>query len=56
MIREGIKLNERASLNRPSWTSEPSTGGLQAFENLHIGRKDVPIIKGYFIKTKGLLK
>lgn len=56
MYREQIKSNERASLNRPAWTSEPSTGGLEAFRHLHIGRKDAPIVKNYFDKSKGLMK
>lgn len=56
MYREQIRLNERASLDRPSWTSEPSTGGLEAFRHLHINKKGVPIIKGHFDKLKGLMK
>lgn len=56
MIRNQIKLNERASLNRPAWTSEPLTGGLQAFRHLHIGKKDAPIVRNYFDKTRGLMR
>lgn len=56
MIRNQIRLNERVSLNRPAWTSEPPTGGLQAFRHLHIGKKDIPIVRNYFDRTKGLIK
>ena len=55
-MRNEIKLNERASLDRPAWTSEPSTGLLEAYKHLHVDRKDQPIIKDYFVKSKGLLR
>jgi len=54
-MRERIRLNERASLDRPAWTSSPSTGGLQAFRHLHKGLKDRPVIKNYFDKSKGMM-
>lgn len=51
-----IKLNERASLNRPSWTSESSTGMWQAFRHLHLGRRNVPIVRNFFDKARGLVR
>ena len=53
---EQIKLNEQASLNRPAWSSESSTGLWDAYRHLHIGRKSEPIIKNFFDKSRGLLK
>lgn len=50
-----IKLNEKASLNRPAWTSESKTGMFHAYRHLHIGRKDQPIVVEHFIKSKGVL-
>jgi len=37
-----ILLNERASLDRPAWTSEQKTGSLQAYKHKH------SIIRGKF--------
>lgn len=56
MIQEQIKLNESASLNRPAWSSMESTGRLQAFRHLHVGRKPEPIVKNFFDKSGVLLK
>ncbi len=55
-MREQIRLNESMSLNRPAWTSEWRTGLLQAFRHLHISRKDTPVVKNYFDKTRGFMK
>lgn len=56
MIREQIKLNERASLNRPAWSSESSTGLWNAYRHLHTMRGREPIVKNYFDKTRGLMR
>ena len=51
MNKPQIGLNERASLDRPAWTSEPSTGGMEAYKHLHVGSKrvgDQPVKKNYF--------
>lgn len=37
-----IKFSERASLDRPAWTSEQKTGNLQAYRHKH------SIIRGKF--------
>lgn len=55
-MREQIKLNESASLNRPAWTSMESTGELQAFRHLQTNRRWEPIVKNFFDKSRGLLK
>ena len=41
-MNERIILNERASLERPAWTSERSTGNFEAFKHRHA------LIKGKF--------
>jgi len=50
-----ILLNERASLNRPAWSSEQKTGLFEAYKHLHISRRDFPagIVKDYYVKSKG---
>jgi len=52
-MNQQIKLNERASLNRPAWTSESSTGLWDAYRHLHVGTKDRSVVKDYFDKSKG---
>ena len=47
-----IRLNERASLSRPAWTSEQKTGMFHAYRHLHVGRKDQPIVEDYYAKAK----
>jgi len=50
-----LKLNERASLSRPGWTSEQSTGMFHAYRHLHVSRKDEPVVVDHFVKSKGML-
>ena len=38
-----ILINERASLNRPEWSSEQKTGNLEAYKHRHT------IIRGRFV-------
>lgn len=55
-MNQRIRLNERASLNRPAWSSMELTGLWRAFRHLHIGTKDRPIVKNYFDKSKGMMR
>lgn len=55
-MKEQVNFNRRLSLNRPAWTSDESTGNFEAFRHLHINKRNVPIIRNYFDKTKGLMK
>lgn len=55
-MREQIKLNERASLNRPAWSSMKSIGLWDAYRHLHIGKRDMPVVKNYFNKSRGLMR
>ena len=50
-----LQLNERASLSRPGWTSEPCTGNLEAYKHFQRGSRDESCVKDYFVKTGGLL-
>lgn len=54
-MNQRIMLNERASLNRPAWSSESSTGNFEAHKHLHISRRDYPagIVEDYYTKSKG---
>lgn len=52
---EAIKIDERASLNRPAWTSESKTGMFHAYRHLHVAKKDHPIVEDHFVKTKGFV-
>lgn len=54
-MHEELLINEKASLNRPSWTSEQSTGIWHAYRHLHISRKNEPVRVDYYVKTRGLL-
>jgi len=54
MNNQGLLLNERASLNRPSWSSESSTGMFNAHRHLHVSRMGHPVKLDHFVKTKGL--
>ena len=57
-MKNRIELNERASLDRPAWTSEQKTGMFEAYKHLHSvhWRRDDCIVRDYFVKSKGLLK
>jgi hypothetical protein len=49
----GITLDYKASLNRPAWTSEQSTGMFQAYKHKHTShRPNKPIIKDYYNDKK----
>ena len=54
-MNEGLMLNEKASLNRPAWTSESKTGMWHAYRHQHISRKDEPVRIDHYVKTRGLL-
>lgn len=55
-MKNEIRLaNERASLNRPAWTSEAKTGMFKAYNHMHVGRKDQPIVIDHFRWSKGVL-
>lgn len=46
-----IQINERASLDRPAWSSMVSTGLFEAYKHLHVGMKkrgDAPVRRGFF--------
>lgn len=46
--------NERASLNRPSWTSEQATGMFQAFKHKHsVERGKFMLSKDYYTHRFG---
>lgn len=45
-----LTFHERASLDRPAWTSEQSTGNWKAYKHKHVSRKDKPILKNYYCK------
>jgi hypothetical protein len=54
MDKERMLSNEKASLNRPAWTSESKTGMFNAHRHLHISRKDEPVVVDHFIESRGL--
>lgn len=43
--------NEKASLNRPAWSSEQSTGNFEAYKHYHGGRGKAVVVKNYYKKT-----
>lgn len=50
-MKQLIQINERASLNRPAWTSMESTGMWEAYKYLHLGMRkkgDAPVRRGFF--------
>lgn len=47
--------NERASLSRPAWTSEQKTGMFEVYNHYHCGRKDCPVVVGYYKRSKGVI-
>lgn len=54
MDRVELMINEKASLNRPAWTSESKTGMWNAHRHLHISRKGEPIKIDHFVRSRGL--
>ncbi len=48
-----VLANERASLSRPAWTSEQKTGMFSAYNHYHCGRKDCPVVRDYYKRSKG---
>ena len=51
MKQQPIQINERASLDRPAWTSMVSTELLEAYKHLHLGMRkkgDAPVRRGFF--------
>lgn len=49
-MKQLIRINEQASLDRPAWSSMKSTGLLDAYKHLHINKKNQPIRKNFFEK------
>jgi hypothetical protein len=52
-----IVLREIASLSRPAWTSDQSTGMFEAYRHKHTNhplRKNEPIIRDYYLINRGL--
>jgi len=46
-----LSFNERASLERPSWTSESSTGQFESWKHKHCRTKDrTGVILNYYGK------
>lgn len=46
--------NEKASLDRPAWTSEHGTGMFEAYKHKHIPTKDrTGILRDYFTGGNG---
>ena len=46
-----IKFNERASLDRPSWTSEQETGMWDAYKHKHtIIRGRFELVRNFYIR------
>lgn len=54
-MNQELMTNEKASLNRPAWTSDSKTGMFHAYRHLHISRKGEPVKVDHFTKTKGLM-
>lgn len=49
-----IKFDEAASLSRPAWTSEHTTGNLEAYKHRHsIIRGCFVLQENYYIKNNG---
>ena len=53
-MHEELLINEKASLNRPAWTSESNTGMWHTYRHLHISRKDEPVKIDHFVRSGGL--
>lgn len=47
--------NERASLNRPAWTSEQKTGNFEAYGHLHNvhWKRDDCVVRDYYKRSRG---
>lgn len=50
-----VLANERASLNRPAWTSEQKTGMFEAYNHLHNvhWKRDDCVVRDYYKRSKG---
>jgi hypothetical protein len=47
-----LTLDEKASLNRPAWTSEQLTGMFEAYKHKHTNHRGKPIVKDYIWSVK----